>query len=108
MIVSGGFNVYPTEVENAIYTLPGVAEVAVVGVPDDRWGETVRAVVVPRPGAAVTAAEVEQVCLDTIAAYKRPRTVEFVDELPKTGTGKIMRRELKARYWAGRDRLVNG
>ncbi|WP_081654992.1 class I adenylate-forming enzyme family protein [Amycolatopsis orientalis] len=108
MIVSGGFNVYPTEVENAIYTLPGVAEVAVVGVPDDRWGETVRAVVVPRAGAAVTAAEIEQVCLDTIAAYKRPRTVEFVDELPKTGTGKIMRRELKARYWAGRDRLVNG
>lgn len=108
MIVSGGFNVYPTEVENAIYTLPGVAEVAVVGVPDDRWGETVRAVVVRRAGAAVTAEEIEQVCLGSIAAYKRPRTVEFVDELPKTGTGKIMRRELKQRYWAGRDRLVNG
>ncbi|WP_255426514.1 class I adenylate-forming enzyme family protein [Pseudonocardia sp. C8] len=108
MIVTGGFNVYPTEVENAIYALPGVAEVAVVGVPDERWGETVRAVVVRRPGAEVATEDIEQACTASIAAYKRPRSVEFVDELPRTGTGKIMRRAVKERYWSGHDRLVNG
>ncbi|MFT3661440.1 MAG: AMP-binding protein [Gordonia sp. (in: high G+C Gram-positive bacteria)] len=108
MIVSGGFNVYPTEVENAIYTVEGVDEVAVVGIPDARWGETVHAVVSLRPGAEVTEADIEQACLDRIAPYKRPRSVEFVDGLPKTGTGKIVRRDVKARYWQGRDRLVNG
>ncbi|NIH80725.1 class I adenylate-forming enzyme family protein [Amycolatopsis viridis] len=108
MIVSGGFNVYPAEVENAIYTVPGVAEVAVVGIPDERWGETVHAVVVPRGGATVTRDEIDRACLGTIAAYKRPRSVEFVSELPKTGTGKIMRRAVKERYWQGRARLVNG
>ncbi|QKT06504.1 AMP-binding protein [Gordonia sp. X0973] len=108
MIVSGGFNVYPTEVENAIYTVSGVAEVAVVGIPSEQWGETVHAVVSVRPGAEVTAAEVEQACLAHIAAYKRPRSIEFVDDLPKTGTGKILRREVKEKFWAGRDRMVNG
>ncbi|WP_440712488.1 class I adenylate-forming enzyme family protein [Gordonia sp. FQ] len=108
MIVSGGFNVYPTEVENAIYRLEGIDEVAVVGIPDERWGETVHAVVSLRPGAEVTVEQIEQACLDRIAPYKRPRSVEFVDALPKTGTGKIVRRDVKARYWQGRDRLVNG
>ncbi|MGA4792119.1 AMP-binding protein [Nocardia sp. AB354] len=108
MIVSGGFNVYPTEVENAIYTLTGVAEVAVVGIPDERWGETVHAVIAVREGYQVSAEQIEAACLDSIAAYKRPRSVEFVDELPKTGTGKIMRREVRKRFWVGRDRLVNG
>ncbi|MEE2062009.1 class I adenylate-forming enzyme family protein [Rhodococcus artemisiae] len=108
MIVSGGFNVYPTEVENAIYSLPEVAEVAVVGIPDERWGETVHAVIALREGCEVTQDQVEQACLSSIAPYKRPRTVEFVDELPKTGTGKIKRREVKERFWIGRDRLVNG
>jgi acyl-CoA synthetase (AMP-forming)/AMP-acid ligase II len=108
MIVSGGFNVYPTEVENAIYTVAGVKEVAVVGIPDERWGETVHAVVSVRDGHEVTEEQIEQACLDAIAAYKRPRSIEFVDEVPKTGTGKILRREVKAAYWVGRDRLVNG
>ncbi|MFF0488630.1 AMP-binding protein [Nocardia sp. NPDC004068] len=108
MIVSGGFNVYPTEVENAIYTLPGVSEVAVVGIPDERWGETVHAVIAVRDGYEVTAEQVDAACLAAIAAYKRPRSVEFVAELPKTGTGKILRRELRQRFWTGRDRSVNG
>ncbi|MFT4201280.1 class I adenylate-forming enzyme family protein [Gordonia sp. (in: high G+C Gram-positive bacteria)] len=108
MIVSGGFNVYPTEVENAIYTVPGVAEVAVVGVPSEQWGETVHAVVSVRPGAEVTAEQIEQACLDQIAPYKRPRSIDFVADLPKTGTGKIMRREVKEQFWVGRDRMVNG
>ena len=108
MIVSGGFNVYPTEVENAIYTVRGVAEVAVVGIPDERWGETVHAVIVLRPGADVTEQDVEKACVEEIGAYKRPRSVEFVDELPRTGTGKILRRAVRERYWAGHDRRVNG
>ncbi|MEU6561611.1 class I adenylate-forming enzyme family protein [Nocardia nova] len=108
MIVSGGFNVYPTEVENAIYAVEGVEEVAVVGIPDERWGETVHAVVSVRAGCEVTEEQIARACLDTIAAYKRPRSIEFVEELPKTGTGKILRREVKAAYWVGRDRLVNG
>jgi acyl-CoA synthetase (AMP-forming)/AMP-acid ligase II len=108
MIVSGGFNVYPTEVENAIYTLPGVSEVAVVGVPDEKWGETVCAVVVVRDGHAVSIEAIEQVCVERIASYKKPRTIRFVSELPKTGTGKIMRRALKESFWEGQDRMVGG
>ena len=108
MIVSGGFNIYPTEVENAIYKLPSVAEVAVVGTPDERWGETVCAVVVVREGCTVTSEEIDQVCVENIASFKRPRRVEFVTELPKTGTGKIMKRALRGPYWVGGDRMVGG
>jgi acyl-CoA synthetase (AMP-forming)/AMP-acid ligase II len=108
MIVSGGFNIFPAEIENAISTIDGVAEVAVVGVPDPRWGESVRAVIAVRPGFVVTSADVEQACLDQIATYKRPRSVEFVDELPKTGSGKIKRQEIRRRYWADQQRRVGG
>ncbi|MFG2657339.1 class I adenylate-forming enzyme family protein [Streptomyces sp. NPDC048425] len=108
MIVSGGFNVYPVEVENAIYTLPEVAEVAVVGIPDDRWGESVHAVIVAREGRPVAEDDIRRACLASIAAYKQPRSIEFVDELPKTSTGKIMRRVVQDRFWAGRERKVNG
>jgi acyl-CoA synthetase (AMP-forming)/AMP-acid ligase II len=108
MIVSGGFNVFPGEVENAISALEGVAEVAVVGVPDERWGESVRAVVVVRDGDTVTEDDIERACRERIAAYKRPRSVEFVAELPKTGTGKIQRYELRRRYWSGQERRVGG
>ncbi|TQM11068.1 AMP-binding protein [Pseudonocardia kunmingensis] len=106
MIVTGGYNVYPTEVENAISALPDVHEVAVVGAPDEQWGEAVVAVVVPRPGAALTAEDVVAACLARLATYKKPRAVEFVEELPRTGSGKIMRRQLRERLWAGRDRHV--
>ena len=106
MIVSGGFNIFPNEVENAISTLPGVQEVAVVGAPDERWGETVNAVIVVRDGHTVTADDVERVCRERIASYKRPRAVEFVDALPKTSSGKIMRRVLRDAKWEGRSRRV--
>ncbi len=107
MVVTGGFNVYPTEVEKTISQLPAVLEVAVVGVPDDRWGEALKAVIVVRPEHDLTVEDVLQVCTDNLASYKKPQSVEFVDGLPKTGSGKIMRREIRDRYWAGRRRRVS-
>lgn len=108
MIVSGGFNVFPAEIEAAISALPGVGEVAVIGIPDQRWGEAVKAIIVVRDGHEVTSADVDRVCLERIASYKRPRVVEFVEELPKTGTGKIQRHVLRERDWAGQSRRVGG
>jgi long-chain acyl-CoA synthetase len=108
MIVSGGYNVYPAEVENAISVLVEVAEVAVVGVPDERWGEAVKAVVVVRPGQELSEAAVVDACTSRLAAYKKPRSVDFLEELPKTGSGKIMRRRVRDRYWDGRERSVGG
>jgi acyl-CoA synthetase (AMP-forming)/AMP-acid ligase II len=108
MIVSGGYNIYPAEVENAISGLAEVQEVAVVGVPDERWGEAVKAVVVVRPGEALDEEEVVAACTERLAGYKKPRSVEFVAELPKTGSGKIMRRRVRDRYWSGRERSVGG
>ncbi len=106
MIVSGGENVYPAEVENAIQGCPGVADVAVIGVPDDRWGEAVLALVVPAPGAAPSAADVIAWARTRIAAYKAPKQVTIVDTLPRNASGKVLRRELRAGYWQGRDRAV--
>ncbi|MEZ5078285.1 MAG: AMP-binding protein [Solirubrobacterales bacterium] len=108
MIVSGGYNIYPAEVENAISILTAVQEVAVVGVPDEQWGEAVTAVVVLRPGEALDEDAVVAACTSRLAGYKKPRSVEFVDELPKTGSGKIMRRRVRDRYWGGRERRVGG
>ncbi|MGE0843756.1 class I adenylate-forming enzyme family protein [Pseudonocardia sp.] len=108
MVVTGGFNVYPTEIENVVSTLPAVAEVAVVGVPDERWGEALKAVVIVREGYTLTVDEVIEVCTSQVAGYKKPRSVDFVDELPKTGSGKIMRRALRDRFWATRERRVGG
>jgi acyl-CoA synthetase (AMP-forming)/AMP-acid ligase II len=108
MIVTGGYNVYPAEVENAIAALEEVQEVAVVGVPDDRWGESVKAVVVPRPGMRLTETDIVECCTQRLAGYKKPRSVDFVDELPKTGSGKLMRRKVREPYWEGRERSVGG
>ena len=100
MIVSGGENIYPVEVEEVLSHHPGVAEVAVIGVPDDRWGETVMALVVPAPGAVVGAAELVAFARESLAGYKLPRAVEFVDQLPRSPAGKVLKRELRARYGA--------
>ncbi|MEN0140060.1 MAG: AMP-binding protein [Rhodococcus sp. (in: high G+C Gram-positive bacteria)] len=108
MIVSGGFNVFPAEIEAAISGLSGVAEVAVIGIPDPRWGEAVKAVVVVREGHRICEEDIERVCREQIAGYKRPRVVEFVNELPKTGSGKIQRHVLRERDWAGHDRRIGG
>jgi acyl-CoA synthetase (AMP-forming)/AMP-acid ligase II len=99
MIITGGENVYSTEVENALYEHPAVLEAAVIGIPDPYWGERVHAVIVARPGQSATADEIGAFCRTLIAAYKIPRSVEFVDALPKTGSGKIQKAELRDRYW---------
>ena len=98
MIVSGGENVYPVEVEEALAQHPDVAEVAVIGVPDERWGETVKALVVARRGAAPTADELIAFARERLAGYKLPRSIDFVDELPRTPSGKVLKRELRKRY----------
>jgi len=107
MIISGGENIYPAEVENAIYGHPRVSEVAVIGVPDERWGEAVKAVVVLVPGAAPDIPDILSFARARIAAFKLPKSIDFVDTLPRNAAGKILRRELRAPYWAGLERKVN-
>jgi len=107
MIVSGGENVYPAEVENAMYGHPDIAEVAVIGVPDSHWGEAVKAVVVPKPGANPDPGEILEFTRRRIAGYKTPKSVDFIDALPRNASGKVLKRDLRAPYWAGRDRQVN-
>ena len=106
MIVSGGENVYPAEVENAIFSHPAVADAAVIGVPDERWGEAVKAVVVLKPGAEADAAALIAHCRERIAGYKTPKSVDFIDALPRNPSGKVLRRELRKPYWEGKGRLV--
>jgi acyl-CoA synthetase (AMP-forming)/AMP-acid ligase II len=106
MIVTGGENVYPAEVENAVFGHGDVADVAVVGVPDDKWGEAVKAIVVLKPGANADEAGIIAWAKARIAGYKVPKSVDFIGELPRNPSGKILRRELREPYWAGRDRRV--
>lgn len=107
MIVSGGENVYPAEVENALFGHPAVQDIAVIGVPDERWGEAVKAIVVVKGGMTLDATELIRYARERIGGYKVPKSVEFVTELPRNASGKVLRRELRERYWAGRDRRVN-
>jgi acyl-CoA synthetase (AMP-forming)/AMP-acid ligase II len=107
MIVSGGENVYSAEVENAVTTHPSVAACAVIGVPDEEWGERVHAVVVVRPGASLDLPSLREHCKERIAGYKSPRSLELVDALPVSGAGKVLKRELRERHWQGTDRAVN-
>jgi len=108
MIVTGGENVYSVEVENAISSHPAVAQVAVIGIPSEQWGEAVHAIVVPVEGAEVTEAEIIAHAREAIAGYKVPKSVEFRNEpLPLSGAMKVLKRDLRAPYWEGRDRAVN-
>ena len=106
MYISGGENVYPAEVERVIGDHPDVVEVAVVGVPDEKWGEVGKAFVAARPGATLTADAVLERCRAALAGYKRPRSVEFVDALPRNANGKVLKGELRAPYWEGHDRAI--
>jgi long-chain acyl-CoA synthetase len=109
MIVSGGENVYSTEVEDVLYRHPAVLEAAVFGVPDARWGEAVHAVVVPRADVAISEDELLAHCRASIAAYKVPKAIELrAEPLPKSGAGKTLKRELRAPFWAGRETMVSG
>jgi fatty-acyl-CoA synthase len=106
MIVSGGENIYPAEVESALYGHPAIADVAVIGVPDERWGEAVKAVVVLKPGTKIGAEEIIAHARERIAGYKLPKTVDFAEAMPRTPSGKILKRQLRERYWEGKARRV--
>jgi acyl-CoA synthetase (AMP-forming)/AMP-acid ligase II len=107
MIISGGENVYPAEVESAIYGHPAVLEVAVIGVPDEAWGEAVKAVCVAKPGAEIDPADIIAWARTRIAGFKVPKTIDVIDALPRNASGKILRKDLRAPYWEGRERQVN-
>ena len=107
VIISGGENIYPAEVESALFSHPGVADVAVIGIPDATWGESVKAMVVKKSGANVTAEELIGFARERIAHYKAPRSIDFVDTLPRTPTGKILKRELRKAFWTGQQRQVH-
>ena len=107
MIVSGGENVYPAEVENAIFSHPDVADVAVIGVPDQRWGEAVKAVIVPKPGCAPSEEDIIAYTKDRIAGYKCPKSIDIhAEPLPRNPSGKVLRRQLRKPYWDQHGRNV--
>lgn len=107
MIITGGFNVYPNEVEQAIATHPAVQECAVIGVPDEKWGEAVKAVVLLRPGAAVEAQTLVDLARERLGGVKAPKSVDFVDDLPRSSAGKVMKKEIRKAYWHGVTRAIN-
>jgi acyl-CoA synthetase (AMP-forming)/AMP-acid ligase II len=106
MIISGGENVYPAEVENALAHHPALLEAAAIGVPDARWGETVKAVVVLRPGQQATEREIIDFARTRLAKYKCPTSVDFMDTLPRNASGKLLKRELRRIYWKEQDRGI--
>ena len=107
MIISGGENIYPAEVENALYSHKDVADVGVIGVPDEKWGEAVKACIVLKDGASATEADIITYARTQIAGYKCPKSVDFIEELPRNPSGKILRRKLREKYWADKERAVN-
>lgn len=103
MIISGGVNIYPVEIEEVISKHPKVAEVAVIGVPDNLWGESVKALIVLKQGEQCTQEEITAFCEGKIAGYKKPKSVDFTKEIPKNPSGKILKREIRKKYWEGRE-----
>lgn len=108
MIVSGGENVYPAEVENAIFGHPDVADVAVIGIPDEKWGEAVKAIVVAKEGTDPTPESIIEWARERIAGYKCPKSVDYIQEMPRNPSGKILRKDLREPYWEGQERRVGG
>lgn len=106
MIISGGENIYPAEIERVLAEHPSVGDVAVIGVPDERWGEVAKAVVVAAPGATVDEAALLAFCREQLASFKCPKSVDVLDELPRNPTGKILKKDLRKPYWEGKDRQV--
>jgi acyl-CoA synthetase (AMP-forming)/AMP-acid ligase II len=106
MIITGGENVYGPEVENVLNACPGVSEGVIIGIPDDRWGESVKAVVVPAAGAELSADDVIAFCRARLAHYQSPASVDFVEVLPRSATGKVLKRALREPYWADRERAI--
>jgi len=106
MIISGGENIYSREIEDTILKHPTVHEVAVIGVPDETWGEAVKAIVALKQGQKITQEEIINFCKEHLASFKKPKSVEFIDEIPKNPYGKVLKRELRERYWVGEARKV--
>jgi len=106
MVISGGANIYPAEVEAVLHAHPAVMDVAVIGVPDEQWGESVKAVVQLRPGASATAEELISFASERIAGYKKPRSIDFVEALPRDAAGKLLKRRIREPYWAGSGRRI--
>ncbi|MEW6768046.1 MAG: fatty acid--CoA ligase [Pseudomonadota bacterium] len=107
MIVSGGENIYPAEIESALYGHEEIVDIAVIGVPDEKWGEAVKAIIVRKPGSKISADEILTFARERLAGYKLPKSIDFVDVLPRNPTGKILKRELREKYWRGYERRVN-
>ena len=107
MIITGGFNVYPSEVERALCRHPAVLEALVIGVPDERWGEAVKAMIVLRPGESPAPSDIIDFTQNDIAGFKKPKHIEFLSEIPKNAQGKVLRRAIREKHWAGRTRRVN-
>ncbi len=107
MIVSGGFNVFPREIEDVIASHPSVSTVAVIGVPDEKWGETVKAVVVRKPGSDVTPESIIAYARERLAHYKCPTSVDFAEALPRNPSGKLLKKDIRAPYWEGHERFVH-
>jgi fatty-acyl-CoA synthase len=107
MIISGGENIYPAEVENVLMQHPALADGAVIGVPDDTWGEAVKACVVLKPGARASSGEIIEFMRSRIAHYKCPKTVDFLEAIPRNPTGKILKRVLREPYWRGQERRIH-
>jgi acyl-CoA synthetase (AMP-forming)/AMP-acid ligase II len=106
MIITGGFNVYPAEIEQAIWAHPAVQECAVVGVPDEKWGEAVKAVIELKPGSALAEEELIAFCKERLGSVKTPKSVDIWPSLPRTAVGKINKKEVRATFWAGHDRAI--
>ena len=107
MIISGGENIYPREIEDVIFRLPAVADAAVIGVPDEKWGETVKAVIQVKSGETLTEDEVRAHCRANLGGFKQPTSVDFIDEIPRNLSGKVLKKDLRATYWEGKERSVN-
>ena len=108
MIVSGGENVYPRVVEEVLFQHPAIADAAVIGVPDERWGETLKAIVVLRRGMKATPEEIMEFCRGKLGGFERPRSVDFIEALPRNPSGKVLKRALREPYWVGHQRRVAG
>ena len=109
MIISGGVNIYPAEIEGVLAVHPSVEDVAVIGVPDEEFGESVKALVQVADGVSASDALAQELiahCRKLLAGYKAPRSVDFIDEIPRTGTGKIQKAPLRAKYWEGKSRKI--
>ena len=107
MIVSGGENIYSTEVEAALFAHPDVVDAAVIGVPDEKYGEVVKACIVKKEGSNVTEADLISFCKDRIASYKKPQSVDFIDEVPRNASGKVLKKVLREPYWKDQERQVS-